>query len=55
MKKNLKILKKKSSDLIKKEGDKGGWEGKEKYLKKEKNLKVGLKDLEDLLKKINHF
>ena len=40
MKKNLSKLRKKSKLLIKLEKDKGGWEGKEKYFKKEKNLKV---------------
>ena len=47
MKKNLKILKKKSSDLIRKEEIREAGKVKRNFIKKEKNLKVGLKDLED--------
>jgi hypothetical protein len=38
MKKNLDELNKISENLIKSEGDKGGWEGKEKYYKEGKKI-----------------
>ena len=55
MKKNLKTLRKISSELIKKEGDKGGWEGKEKYFKKGKKFESGAQRLGGLIKKDKSF
>ncbi len=55
MKKNLKILRKKSSELIKKEGDKGGWEGKEKFFKKGKKFESGAQRLGGLIRKDKSF
>ena len=44
MKKNLNTLRRKSIELIKNEGDKGGWEGKEKYFKYGKKFESEHKD-----------
>ena len=45
MKKNVKLMRKVAKKLILKEGLKGGWEGKEKFYKKENILKMEQIDL----------
>ena len=51
MKKNLDKLNQISKKLIEIEGDKGGWEGKEKYYKKGKKFEDGADRLGNLLEK----
>jgi len=55
MKKYLKLLKKKSKELIINEGDKGGWEGKERYFKEGKKFESGAQRLGGLVKKDRSF
>ena len=55
MRKNLSTLRKKSNELIKNEGDKGGWEGKEKYFKNGKKFESGAQRLGGLVKKDKSF
>tara|TARA_B110000037_G_C17103096_1_gene498789 strand:+ start:529 stop:1434 length:906 start_codon:yes stop_codon:yes gene_type:complete len=55
MKKNLNTLRRKSIELIKNEGDKGGWEGKEKYFKYGKKFESGAQRLGGLVKKDKSF
>jgi len=55
MKKNIKLLKKITKQLIKKEGNKGGWEGKEKYYKKGKLFEKGTNRLGNLINKHKVF
>lgn len=55
MKDNLDRLKKKSLELLISEGDKGGWEGKEKYFKKGKKFESGAQRLGGLIKKDKSF
>lgn len=55
MKNNLNVLRKKSNELIKNEGDKGGWEGKEKYFKNGKKFESGAQRLGGLVKKDKSF
>ena len=55
IKNNLKILNKITNKLIKTEGRKGGWEGKEKYYKKGKQLEVGADRLGNLVDKHKIF
>ena len=55
MKKNLRKLNLAAKKLIKKEGKKGGWEGKEKYYKKGKDFEIGANRLGNLIDKKNIF
>ena len=55
MKKNLDKLNQISKKLIEIEGDKGGWEGKEKYYKKGKKFEDGADRLGNLLEKDEIF
>ena len=55
MLKNLKLLNNITDRLIKKEGYKGGWEGKEKYYKKDKFFEVGANRLGNLIDKHEIF
>ena len=55
MKKNIKLLKKITKKLIKEEGIKGGWEGKEKYYKKGKLFEKGTNRLGNLIEKHKAF
>jgi len=55
MKKNLNVLIKKSNELIEREGDKGGWEGKERYFKNGKKFESGAQRLGGLVKKDKSF
>ena len=55
MKKNIKILNLMTKKLIKKEGKKGGWEGKEKYYKKGKLFEKGTNRLGNLINKHKVF
>ena len=55
MKKNLKKLNLAAKKLIKKEGKRGGWEGKEKYYKKGKDFEKGANRLGNLIDKKNIF
>ena len=55
MKKNLDELNKISENLIKLEGDKGGWEGKEKYYKEGKKFENGADRLGNLIEKHKLF
>ena len=48
---NLSLLRKITSDLIVKEGDKGGWEGKEQYYKKGKYFETNADRLGNLIEK----
>ena len=51
IKKNLSLLRKITSDLIIKEGDKGGWEGKEQHYKKGKYFETNADRLGNLIEK----
>ena len=51
MKDNLKELKEISEELIKIEGDKGGWEGKQEFYKKGKKFEAGADRLGNLIEK----
>ena len=53
--KNLKLLNNIANKLIKKEGAKGGWEGKEKYYKKGKYFEYGVNRLGNLVNKHKVF
>jgi hypothetical protein len=55
MNKNLNELNKISEDLITAEGDKGGWEGKEKYYKEGKKFEQGAERLGNLIEKHELF
>jgi len=55
IKKKLKKLNLISSQLIKKEKDKGGWEGKEKHYKKGKYFEIGANRLGNLINKNKIF
>jgi hypothetical protein len=55
MKTNLVTLQKISRELIDKEGDKGGWEGKEKYFKEGKKFESGAQRLGGLVGKHKVF
>lgn len=51
MKKNVKLMRNLTKKLIKKEGLKGGWEGKEKYYKRGKHFENGTNRLGNLINK----
>ncbi len=51
MKKNVKLMRKVAKKLIKREGLRGGWEGKEKYYKKGKHFEKGTNRLGNLINK----
>lgn len=55
IKKNLKQLQREANKLIDLEGDKGGWEGKEKYYKKGKHFEKGTDRLGNLIEKHKIF
>ena len=55
LKKNVDTLSKISEKLISEEGDKGGWEGKEKYFKPGKKFEEGADRLGGLINKHNLF
>ncbi len=55
MKKNLRKIQAAANKLIRIEGDKGGWEGKEKYYKKGKFFEKGTNRLGNLLEKNKIF
>ena len=53
--KNIQLLNKVTNNLLKKEGNKGGWEGKEKYYKRGKYLEHGVNRLGNLVDKHKVF
>jgi len=55
VKENLKQLQKETNKLIVQEGEKGGWEGKEKYYKKGKRFEKGSDRLGNLIEKHEVF
>ncbi len=55
MKKNVRLLRSVTKKLIKKEGVKGGWEGKEQYYKKGKSFEKGTNRLGNLINKHSAF
>lgn len=55
MENNLTILRHEANKLIEKEGDKGGWEGKEKYFKPGKRFESGAQRLGGLVNKHEVF
>ena len=55
IKKNLKKLNEVIKNLIKKEGNDGGWEGKEQYYKKDKPFESGATRLGNLIEKDSLF
>ena len=55
MKQNLISLRNEATKLIEKEGDKGGWEGKEKYFKPGKRFESGAQRLGGLVNKHSVF
>ena len=55
MENNLRKLQEVSAELLKSEGDKGGWEGKEKYFKPGKKFESGAQRLGGLVNKDKSF
>ena len=55
MRRNVKLMRRVSKKLIKKEGEKGGWEAKEKYYKKGKLFEQGTNRLGNLINKHKVF